>query len=115
MLSPGLISTAGVKCLPPVSLDMVESASARIVREVHDEPHVEGRRVTVRHVRALVEERSESPVDVAEELDLALTDVYAALHYYHAHPEEMRRVEQERQVAIVEHSHLTTEPDDVRE
>jgi uncharacterized protein (DUF433 family) len=94
---------------------MVESASARIVREVHDEPHVEGRRVTVRHVRALVEERSESPVDVAEELDLALTDVYAALHYYHAHPEEMRRVEQERQVAIVEHSHLTTEPDDVRE
>jgi len=89
---------------------MAESASARIVREGHDEPHIEGRRVTVRRVRALVEERGESPVNVAEELDLELTDVYAALHYYHTHPEEMRQVERDRQAGIEAHEHLTTDP-----
>jgi uncharacterized protein (DUF433 family) len=115
MVRPELVFTAGVKCPPPVLIDIAEAASARIVHEVHDEPHIEGRRVTVRHVRALVEERGESPVNVAEELDLSLTDVYAPLHYYHAHPEEMRRVERERQATIEGHRRLTTDPDDVRE
>lgn len=69
---------------------------ARIVTEVHDEPHVADRRVTVRRIRGLVEEAGRSPVAVAEELDLDLATVYAALQYYHTHPQEMQAAEQRR-------------------
>jgi len=33
---------------------------------------------------------------VAEQLDLDVTEVYAALQYYHAHPDEMAAVERRR-------------------
>jgi len=69
----------------------------RVVTEVHDEPHLEGRRVTVRRVRALVEEADESAAAVAERFDLDVADVYAALTYYHTHPEEMEAAEHTRQ------------------
>ena len=72
---------------------MAETASARVVREVHDEPHIEGRRVTVRRIQGLVEEAGQSPVAVAADLQLELADVYAALHYYHTHPAEMDEAE----------------------
>jgi uncharacterized protein (DUF433 family) len=75
---------------------MAKSASARIVTELHDEPHIEGRRVTVRRVQGLVEEAGQSPVEVADELALDIADVYAALHYYHTHPDEMNRTAEQR-------------------
>ncbi len=86
-----------------------------IVRELHDEPHIEGRRITVRFVREQVEERGLTPRTVADRYDLDVADVYRALAYYHDHPEEMRRVETDRESAIDEHRHLTTDPDEVRE
>ena len=71
-------------------------AARRIVTEVHDEPHLEGRRVTVRRLQGLVEEAGK-PVDkVAEQFDLDIADVYAALQYYHTHPEEMDQAERKR-------------------
>ena len=73
-------------------------AARRIVTEVHDEPHVEGRRVTVRRLQGLVEEAGKSAAEVAEEFDLDVADVYAALQYYHTHPEEMERAETRRRV-----------------
>lgn len=69
---------------------------ADIVTEVHEEPHVAGRRVTVRRIQGLVEEAGRAPSDVAEEFDLDLATVYAALHYYHANPEEFDALEQRR-------------------
>ena len=75
---------------------MAESASARIVTELHDEPHIEGRRVTVRRIRGLVEGTGKSPIEVADELELELVDVYAALHYYHTHPEKMKAAKERR-------------------
>lgn len=75
---------------------MAETASGRIVTELHDEPHIEGRRVTVRRVQGLVEGAGTPPVEAAEELDLDLADVYAALHYYHTHPKEIEEVERRR-------------------
>jgi uncharacterized protein (DUF433 family) len=63
--------------------------STRIVSEVHDEPHLEGRRVTVRRIQGLVEGADNSAADVADQLDLDIADVYAALQYFHAHPEEI--------------------------
>lgn len=61
-----------------------------------DEPHVEGRRVSVRRLRALVEERGLKPRETAESLDVHVSDVYRALAYYHDNPDEMREVEAER-------------------
>jgi uncharacterized protein (DUF433 family) len=74
--------------------------SARIVREVHDEPHIKGSRVSVRHIYARVHGRGLRPETVAERLDLDIADVYRALAYYHDHPEEMAEVERQRQEAI---------------
>ena len=71
-------------------------SSVRIVTEVHDEPHIEGRRVTVRRIQGLVEGAGKSAEDVADQLDLDVADVYGALQYYHSHPDEMAAVERRR-------------------
>lgn len=76
-------------------------SSVRIVSELHDEPHIEGRRVTVRRIRGLVEDAGKPAAEVADRLDLDVAQVYGALQYYHSHPEEMaaaegRRAERER-------------------
>ena len=64
--------------------------------EVHDEPHLEGRRVTVRRIQALVEDAGKSATKVADQLDLEVADVYAALYYYYTHPEEMAAAERKQ-------------------
>ncbi len=74
--------------------------SARIVREVHDEPHIKGSRVSVRHIYKRVHERGLRPETVADRLNLDIADVYHALAYYHDHPDEMAEVERQRQEAI---------------
>ena len=86
-----------------------------IVRELHDEPHLEGRRVTVQFLTVQVEDRGLDPARVAEEYDLALADVYRALTYYHDHPEEMQAVADRRTATIEAHEHLTTAPEDVQD
>lgn len=67
--------------------------------DIHDEPHVAGRRVTVLRIAALVEEGVMDPEEVAEQFELPLADVYRALTYYHDHPEEMAAVRQQRRRA----------------
>lgn len=92
----------------------MSQVSRRIVREIHDEPHLDGRRITVRFVKEQIEDRGLDPRTVADRHDLDVADVYRALTYYHDHPKEMRDVEQTRQSVIDEHEGLTTAPDDVR-
>ena len=70
--------------------------SRRIVTEVHDEPHLEGRRVTVRRLQALVEGAGKSAAEVADQFDLEVADVYAALQYFHTHPDEMAAAERKQ-------------------
>lgn len=65
--------------------------------DIHDEPHIKGRRVTVLHVHERVEGRGLAPETVANRLDLSLSEIYHALAYYHDNPEEMRAVEEERE------------------
>ena len=43
--------------------------------EIHDEPHIEGSRVTVLHIHERVENRGLRPETVAERLNLDLADV----------------------------------------
>ncbi len=63
---------------------------------IHDEPHIDGSRITVRYVRNQIEERGLRPENVADRYGLDLADVYAALTYYHNNTEEMQRVEKRR-------------------
>ena len=67
--------------------------------EIHNEPHIEGSRVTVRDVYVRVERRGLSPERVAERYNLDIADVYEALAYYHNNPEEMQRVEKRHERA----------------
>lgn len=93
----------------------MSQVARRIVRELHDEPHLEGRRITVEFVKAQVEDRGLDPQTVAERYDLGVADVYRALTYYYDHLDEMQTVERERDEAIDAYEHLTTDPEDVRD
>lgn len=79
---------------------MAERETRRIAHDDMDELHIAGRRVSVRQVYALVEERGVDPETVADRYDLDVADVYHALAYYHDHPREMSGVEAEREEAF---------------
>ena len=68
-------------------------SSVRIVTELHDEPHIAGRRVTVRRIQGLVEGAGQSAAEVAAELDLDIAAIDGTFQYYHSHPEEMDAAE----------------------
>lgn len=92
---------------------MAEREARRIARDLMSEPHMRGRRVSVRQVYALVEERGEDPEAVADRYDLDVADVYHALAYYHDHPDEMRNVEDERDAAIADFREAIDRPESV--
>ena len=92
---------------------MAERDTRRVTRELMDEPHIAGRRVSVRQVYALVEERDVNPETVADRYDLDVADVYHALAYYHDHPREMSDVRAEREAAFEEFRDSIERPDDV--
>jgi uncharacterized protein (DUF433 family) len=66
--------------------------AGRIDHDLMDEPHVAGRRVSVLQLYEQVEGSGRHPADVAEQLDLDVGDVYAALAYYYEHLEEMAEI-----------------------
>jgi uncharacterized protein (DUF433 family) len=79
---------------------MAKRDARRIAHDLMGEPHIVGRRISVRQVYALVERRDVAPEAVADRYDLDVADVYHALAYYHDHPREMTEVESEREDAI---------------
>ncbi len=92
---------------------MSEAERRRIARDLLDEPHVAGRRISVRQLYALVEERGVDPETVADRYDLDIADVYHALAYYHDHPREMSAVERERAQRMETFRASMTRPDGV--
>lgn len=92
---------------------MAERETRRVARELMDEPHIGGRRISVRQVYALVEERDVNPKTVADRYDLDVADVYHALAYYHDHPREMNDVEAEREAAFEDFRESIERPDGV--
>jgi uncharacterized protein (DUF433 family) len=64
------------------------------------EPHIEGTRVGVRHIAARVIDAGQSPAHVADQLDIALAQVYESLAYYYGHIDEMRDLEQANEDAF---------------
>jgi uncharacterized protein (DUF433 family) len=81
--------------------------------EIHDEPHVRGRRITVSYIHSRVEDRGLRPETVADRHDLSLSEVYHALAYYHDHPEEMAAVQRQREqaAALAREESTLTPPD----
>ena len=92
---------------------MAEREPRRVARKLMDEPHVAGRRVSVRQVYALVEGRGVGPEAVADRYNLDIADVYHALAYYHDHPREMGDVEAERETVFEEFRESVDRPDGV--
>ena len=82
--------------------------------DLHEEPHIEGSRLTIRLVHERVEKRGLSPERVVDRHGLDIADVYEALAYYHTGPEAMRRVEarHERAVANAEDQSSLTPPNE---
>jgi uncharacterized protein (DUF433 family) len=79
---------------------MAESSAGRITSDLLSEPHIAGRRISVRQVYDWVEGRGLSPQQVADRFDLDVADIYSALAYYHDHPADMKRVREERERAF---------------
>ena len=92
---------------------MSEGEFRRIAHDLLSEPHIRGRRISVRQVYALVEERGEDPEAVADRYDLDVAGVYHALAYYHDHPREMRDVKQERENAMEDFGEFIDRPEGV--
>lgn len=92
---------------------MAKRETRRVARELMDEPHISGRRVSVRQVHALVEDRDVDPETVADRYDLDMADVYHALAYYHDHPREMSDVEAGREAAFEDFRESIERPDGV--
>ena len=79
---------------------MAEGKSRRIARDIMTEPHISGRRISVRQVHGLVEERDIDPESIADRYDIDVADVYHALAYYHDNPREMSKIEKGREKTI---------------
>lgn len=92
---------------------MAQGDRRRVARDLLSEPHIEGRRISVRQIYALIEERGEDPEAVADRFDLDVADVYHALAYYHDHPREMRDVAEERERAMAEFRESIDRPEGV--
>jgi uncharacterized protein (DUF433 family) len=54
-------------------------------------PRIAGRRITVQDIVSWHERLGRSPVEIAEDYDVTLPDVHAALAYYFDHREERDR------------------------
>ena len=53
-------------------------------------PRIDGRRIRVMDIVETYEFLGYSPEKIAEEFELSLAEVFAALQYYYEHPQEIR-------------------------
>jgi len=87
--------------------------TARIVQELLEEPHIQGRRIPVLTIVERVEGRGLDPQTVADRHDLDVADVYAALLYYHEHPRKFEELRREREAIMDEIEADIDRPEDV--
>jgi len=65
-------------------------------------PHISGHRITVQDVVIWHELMGKSADEIANEYDLTLADIYAALAYYFDHRDEVDRIIKENEAFIKE-------------
>jgi len=85
----------------------------RITQDLLNEPHIEGRRVPVLTIVERVEGRGLTPQTVADRHNLEISEVYAALLYYHDHPREFEELRREREQVMANVEDTVTRPDGV--
>jgi uncharacterized protein (DUF433 family) len=85
----------------------------RIVQDMFNEPHINGRRVPVLTIVERVEGRGLAPQTVADRYDLDVSEVYAVLLYYHDHPQEFENLRREREHIMVDLKDEITRPEGV--
>mgnify|MGYP000471042173 CR=1 FL=1 len=59
------------------------------------EPRLADRRISVRQIAEFVVDGANPPTDVADQLDIPISEVHLALAYYYANPEEMKAVQKQ--------------------
>lgn len=74
------------------------------------EPRIEGTRVGVRHVAARIVDSGQSPAYVTDQLDLSMSDVYAALSYYYDNIDEIQEIEAANHDALDRAADSTLKP-----
>ena len=85
----------------------------RIVQDILDEPHIEGRRLPVLTIVERVEGRGLKPETIAARHDLTLSEVYAALLYYHDNPKVFEELRKEREQIMRDVKNNTSYPEGV--
>lgn len=94
-------------------MTQMSQQTARIVQDLIDEPHIKGRRIPVLTIVERVEGRGLEPQTVADRHDLDISDVYAALLYYHDNPRQFEELRRERSELMDEIESEIDRPDDV--
>jgi len=100
---------------------MATQSSAVIVKDedvLGGKPRIAGTRIGVYFVRERVEGRGLDPQTVADRHNLDVADVYAALAYFHNHPDEMAAIERDREELLeraLEDPDIATSPEDALE
>ena len=61
---------------------------------------LDGRRVSVFQVGEMYAVAGDAPEEIADQLDLSLAEVHAALAYYYDHPDEMEAVRSHRAAVV---------------
>jgi uncharacterized protein (DUF433 family) len=77
-------------------MTQIPEQTTRIAQDNLDEPHIAGRRIPVLTIAERVEGRGLDPRTVADRHNLDISEVYAALLYYHDNPREFETLRRER-------------------
>ena len=83
-------------------MSQMSQQTTRIAQNILDEPHIEGRRIPVLTIVERVEGRGLKPQTVADRHNLDISEVYAALLYYHDNPREFEELRRERAEIMTE-------------
>jgi len=94
-------------------IGQMSQQETRIVQEILDEPHIDGRRVPVLTIVERVEGSGLTPQTVADRHNLDISEVYAALLYYHDHPGEFEDLRREREQIMADVEGGITRPEGV--
>lgn len=77
------------------------------------EPRLAGHRISVLQVADMALEGEYDPEDVADQLEISLAKVHAALSYYYDHPDEMSAIRGHHAEAEAEIRERALSPDQV--
>lgn len=95
------------------NISHMSQQKTRIVQDILDEPHIDGRRVPVLTIVERVEGRGLTPQTVADRHNLDISEVYAALLYFHDHPREFEDLRREREQIMADVEDDITRPEGV--